>query len=48
MYHTRTKKGRAGNVMGSGRTRGGRRIVVVAAWDPESRRIRPINAWEAE
>lgn len=42
----RNKNNRAGNVSTVGTTLAGRRIRVIASWDPERRRIRPINAWE--
>ncbi len=45
---TVNKKARAGNVMTTGRTRGGRLITVIALWNPHTRVIRPINAWEAK
>lgn len=44
----RNRKGRSGDYFMYGRTRGGRRIVVVIAWDPARRAIRPITAWEQQ
>lgn len=42
----RNRKGRAGDYSVFGATDGGRQVVVVVAWDPGSRVLRPITAWE--
>jgi uncharacterized DUF497 family protein len=42
----RNRKGRSGDYYAFGTTDGGRRIVVVVAWDPARRILRPITAWE--
>jgi uncharacterized DUF497 family protein len=42
----RNRKGRSGDYYAFGVTDGGRRIVVVVAWDPGRRVVRPITAWE--
>jgi uncharacterized DUF497 family protein len=42
----RNRKGRAGDYYVFGTTDGGRRVVVVVAWEPGRRVVRPITAWE--
>ncbi len=42
----RNRKGRSGDVIVLGATDGGRRIVVVVAWQMDRRVVRPITAWE--
>jgi uncharacterized DUF497 family protein len=42
----RNRKGRAGDYYAFGAADGGRRIVVVVAWDRGRRVLRPITAWE--
>lgn len=42
----RNRKGRVGDYFALGATDGGRRVVVVAAWDRDRRLLRPITAWE--
>ncbi|MDN5861267.1 MAG: hypothetical protein L0H84_21905 [Pseudonocardia sp.] len=42
----RTRKGRRGDYYAFGITDGGRKVVVVIAWNPDRRIIRPITAWE--
>jgi hypothetical protein len=42
----RNRKGRSGDYYTFGTTDGGRGIVVVVAWDPARRILRPITAWE--
>ncbi len=44
----RNRKGRSGDYYLFGTTDGGRRVVVVVAWDPARRVIRPIAAWEQQ
>lgn len=47
-YWQRNKRGRAGDITTVGDTWAGRRVRVIAVWDGQRRRIRPINAWEEE
>jgi uncharacterized DUF497 family protein len=42
----RNRKGRSGDYYALGTTDGGRKIVVVLAWDADRRVVRPITAWE--
>lgn len=42
----RNRKGRSDDYFAFGATDGGRRVVVVVAWQPERRVLRPITAWE--
>ncbi|MDA8369780.1 MAG: hypothetical protein M0026_07895 [Nocardiopsaceae bacterium] len=42
------KKSCSGDVITTGRTEQGRRITVIAVWNPQTHTIRPINAWEAK
>lgn len=42
----RNRKGRSGDYYAFGTTDGGRAVVVVVAWDPARRTLRPITAWE--
>lgn len=42
----RNRKGRAGDCSVFGATDGGSQVAVVVAWDPGSRVLRPITAWE--
>ena len=44
----RNRKGRSGDYYAAGATDGGRRIVVVVAWDPGRGVLRPITAWEQQ
>lgn len=44
----RNRKGRAGDLYVVGEADGGRRIVVVVAWDTGRRVVRPITAWEQQ
>lgn len=43
----RNKRGGSGDVRLDAVTAGGRRVVVIAAYDPIRRSLRPITAWEA-
>lgn len=43
----RNKRGRSGNVRIDSVTGGGRKVVVIAAYDSARRSLRPITAWEA-
>ena len=45
MYR-RNKRGRAADLLASGETDGGRRVVVTVSWDAARRTVRPITAWE--
>lgn len=40
------RHGRAGDYIARGVTDGGRRVVVVVAWNAATRTVRPITAWE--
>lgn len=42
----RNRRGRAGDYYVFGVADGGRRVVVVVAWDAGRRIVRPITAWE--
>ncbi|MHB1535333.1 MAG: hypothetical protein ACYC1D_12150 [Acidimicrobiales bacterium] len=42
----RNRRGRPGDYYVFGVTDGGRRVVVVVAWDAGRRVVRPITAWE--
>lgn len=44
----RNRRGRAGDYYAFGTSDGGRRIVVVVAWNPGRRVLRPITAWEQQ
>jgi hypothetical protein len=43
----RNKRGRSGDVRIDSVTGGGRKVVVIAAYDSVRRSLRPITAWEA-
>ncbi|MEU8818642.1 hypothetical protein [Actinoplanes sp. NPDC048796] len=42
----RNRKGRSGDLVAIGLTRGGRTVVVVVEWRPATAVMRPITAWE--
>jgi hypothetical protein len=44
--YRRNKRGRSADYLALGATEGGRRIVVAVQWCAETRRVRPITAWE--
>ncbi len=44
----RNKRGRSGDIRIDSATDGGRRVVVIGAYDPMRCLLRPITAWEAE
>ncbi|XVV09619.1 hypothetical protein ACQP2X_32845 [Actinoplanes sp. CA-131856] len=44
--YNRNKKGRSGDLLATGLTRGGRAVVVVVEWRPADAVVRPITAWE--
>lgn len=43
--YRKNKKGRQADYLASGRTDGGRRVVVAVSWNSATREVRPITAW---
>lgn len=44
--YRQNKRGRSADFLAFGTTDGGRRIVVAVVWQPATRLVRPITAWE--